>query len=263
ERLAEARLVLGDDLGAAEALVVGLQTDATNTRLRNQLRALYERLGDWAKVSELIAQQAGLVEQPAERVKLLREAATVRAERLSDPAGAAALLAEASSLMPEDRELLLVLCDAYNQSGRGDRAAETLERIVASYGGRRSKELGDIHRRLGEAYLSQGAAEKAKEEFEKAFRIEPGNVRVIAKLAEVCLSIGDAKRAQQLYSSLIIQVPKLEPGGPLTKAIIYGRRGEASFILGERDKAKQDFERALQADASLTWVRERLAELKA
>ena len=262
-RLAEARLALGDEAGAAEALVVALSVNESNGALRAQLRALYEQLGDWSKVAGLIAQEASLTAVVVEQVRLLREAAAIRAERLSDPAGAADLLAHASALVPEDRELLLVLCDAYNLSGRGDKAAETLERIVASYAGRRSKELGDVHRRLGEAYLTQGVAERAKDEFEKAFRIEPGNVRVISRLAEVCLSIGDAKRAQQLYSSLIIQVPKLEPGGTLTKALIYARRGEASLALGERDKAKQDFERALQTDATLDWVRERLAQLKA
>ncbi len=263
ERLADARLALGDEVGATEALVVGLSVNENNGALRARLRGLYEQLGDWAKVAGLIAREAGLASVVADQVRLLREAASIRAERLSDAAGAADLLAHASSLVPEDRELLLVLCDAYNQSGRGDKAAETLERIVASYAGRRSKELGEIHRRLGEAYLTQGVAERAKDEFEKAFRIEPGNVKVISRLAEVCLSIGDAKRAQQLYSSLIIQIPKLEPGGTLTKALIYARRGEASLALGERDKAKQDFERALQTDATLDWVRERLAQLKA
>jgi tetratricopeptide (TPR) repeat protein len=214
-------------------------------------------------VAQLIVNQAEGTEAVPERVQLLREAAALRAERMQDLSGAAEILERASSLVPDDRELLLLLCDAYNQCGRGDRAAEALERIVASYGGRRSKELGDIHRRLGEAYLSQGDAGRAKEEFEKAFRIEPGNVRVISRLAEVCLTTGDAKRAQQLYSSLIIQLPKLEPGGPITKAFIYGRRGEASLLLGEKDKAKQDLERALKEDPSLDWVRAKLESLKA
>lgn len=263
ERLADARIALGDIAGAAEALVVGLSVNERNAALRARLRGLYEQLGDWGKVSGLIAQEASLSGAAADQVRLLREAATIRAERLSDAVGAADLLAQASAIAPEDRELLLVLCDAYSESGRGDKAAETLERIVASYGGRRSKELGEIHRRLGEAYWTQGAAERAKDEFEKAFRIEPGNVRVIARLGEVCLAIGDAKRAQQLYSSLIIQIPKLDPNGPINKALIYSRRGEASRLLGERDKAKQDYERALQADPRMDWVRERLAELKA
>jgi golgin subfamily B member 1 len=263
ERLADARLSFGDENGAAEAFVVALGVDENNTPLRARLRALYEKLENWSEVCNLIVREASLAPTALDQVRLLREAATIRADRLSDPGGAADLLAQASALVPEDRDLLLALCDAYNLSGRGDKAAETLERIVASYGGRRSRELGEIHRRLGEAYLAQGLAPRAKDEFEKAFRIEPGNVRVIARLAEVCLSIGDAKRAQQLYSSLIIQLPKLEPGSTITKAFIYSRRGEASLILGERDKAKLDFERALSADPSLDWVRDRLTQLKA
>jgi tetratricopeptide (TPR) repeat protein len=262
-RLADARLALGDSLGAAEALEVALAANGQKQAIRQRLRQLYEEQNDWSKVAQLVVNQALSMSTVPEQVQLLREAATMRAERLQDLTGAAEVLEKASALVPDDRELLLQLCDAYNQCGRGDRAAEALERIVASYGGRRTKELGDIHRRLGEAYLSQGAAERAKEEFEKAFRIEPGNVRVISRLAEVCLSTGDAKRAQQLYSSLIIQIPKLEPGGPITKAIIYGHRGEASLLLGERDKAKMDLERALKEDPSLEWVREKLSALKA
>jgi tetratricopeptide (TPR) repeat protein len=262
-RLADTRLALGDSVGAAAALEVALAANGQKQVIRQRLRKLYEEQNDWAKVSELVVSQALSSSSIPEQVQLLREAATMRAERLQDLNGAAEVLEKASALVPDDRELLLQLCDAYNQCGRGDRASEALERIVASYGGRRTKELGDIHRRLGEAYLSQGTADRAKEEFEKAFRIEPGNVKVIARLAQVCLSTGDAKRAQQLYSSLIIQIPKLEPGGPVTKAIIYGRRGEASLLLGERDKAKMDLERALKEDPSLGWVREKLESLKA
>jgi tetratricopeptide (TPR) repeat protein len=262
-RLADVRIALSDAIGAAEALEVALAANGQKPEIRQRLRKLYEEQGDWAKVAQLIVNQVATTTVVSEQVQLLREAATLRAERLQDLTGAAEVLERASALVPEDRELLLQLCDAYNQCGRGDLAAEALERIVASYGGRRTKELGDIHRRLGEAYLSQGGADRAKEEFEKAFRIEPGNVKVISRLAEVCLTTGDAKRAQQLYSSLIIQIPKLTPGGPITKAFIYGRRGEASLLLGERDKAKQDLERALKEDPSLEWVRVKLESLKA
>lgn len=110
--------------------------------------------------------------------------------------------------------------------------------------------------------MSQGEPDRAKDELEKAFRIEPGNVRVIALLADVCLQINDAKRAQQLYSSLIIQIPKLGPDSPISKAEIYAHRGEASRILGEKQKAISDFERALQVDPTMESVRAKLAELK-
>lgn len=260
-RRAEALLRLDDREGAAQAFARALEAEPDNGDLRSRLRALYEDLGAWEQLASLLSSESDAASEPVDKVRLLREAAALHLDKRGDPAAAAELLEKASAIAPNDRDLLLHLCDAHSASGRGDKAAATLERIVESYGGRRSKELGEIHRRLGEAYLAQRDPERARDELEKAFRIEPGNIRVIARLAEVCLSAGDAKRAQQLYSSLIIQLPKLDPTGPITKAEIYGRRGEASLRLGDKDKAKHDFERALQADPNLTWVKERLAEL--
>ncbi len=225
-------------------------------------RALSEKMGDWDGVAVLLSDEANLVEATADKVGLLREAARIRAEKTQDWSKAAALLEQASAFAPNDRDLLLSLCDAYTSSGRAREAAMALERIVESYGGRRTKELGEIHRRLAQAYLSQSEPDRAKDELEKAFRIEPGNVRVIALLADVCLQINDAKRAQQLYSSLIIQIPKLGPDSPISKAEIYAHRGEASRILGEKQKAISDFERALQADPTMESIKTKLAELK-
>jgi len=262
-RLADMRERLGDDLGALQALKRVLSDDPRNAEVRARASALSEKVADWDGVTALLVEQAELAELPAEKVALLREAARIRSDKSQDTSAAAALLEKASAVAPQDRELLLSLCDAYTACGRAREAATALERIVESYGGRRTKELGEIHRRLALAYLSLGEPAKGKEELEKAFRIEPGNVRVIAMLADVCLQIDDAKRAQQLYSSLIIQIPKLGPDSPISKAEIYAQRGEASRRLGEKQKAISDFERALQADPTMESVKAKLADLKA
>lgn len=261
-RLADMRERLDDDAGALVALKRVLTDEPHNKAVRTRARAMSEKMGDWDGVTTLLADESELVDSPADKVMLLREAAQVRGDKSQDWAAAAALLERASVVAPNDRELLLSLCDAYTACGRAREAAKALERIVESYGGRRTKELGEIHRRLALAYLSLGEPNQGKEELEKAFRIEPGNVRVIAMLADVCIQINDAKRAQQLYSSLIIQIPKLGPDSPISKAEIYAHRGEASRLLGEKQKAISDFERALQADPTMESVKVKLAELK-
>ena len=261
-RLADMRERVGDEKGALAALHQALASDPRNKEIRMRTRSLCETMGDWDGVANLLSDEADLVESVTDKVGFLREAAGIRAEKSQDWPKAAAILEKASGYAPSDRDLLLSLCDAYTASGRAREAATALERIVESYGGRRTKELGEIHRRLAQAYLSQGEPDRAKDELEKAFRIEPGNVRVIALLADVCLQINDAKRAQQLYSSLIIQIPKLGPDSPISKAEIYAHRGEASRILGEKQKAISDFERALQVDPTMESVRAKLAELK-
>ncbi len=261
-RLGEVRERLSDGPAAARAFERALALAEDDGVLRARLHQLYEVQGDHERLIASVARSVDLTADTPEKVKLLRELAQLQRERLQDMTGAAESLERASALLPEDRELLLQLCDAYSASGRGQQAAEALERIVASYGGKRSKELGEIHRRLGDAYAAQGQTERARDELDKAFRIEPGNARVSLRLAQLSLSLGDAKRAQNLYSSLLIQLTKPDSGAGITKGEILGRRGEAFVALGEKDRAKQDFERALQAEPGLDWVRSALEALK-
>jgi golgin subfamily B member 1 len=156
---------------------------------------------------------------------------------------------------------LLELCDEYNASGRGKAAAEVLEKIVASYGTKRTKELAEIHRRLAAAYLADGNGQRALEELDKAFRIEPGNIAVLASLGEVALNVGDVKKAQQMYRALLLQ--KLDDAGPIKKATVFVRLGDIHEKLGERPKAVQMYERALQTDPSLEEAKTKLAAAKA
>jgi tetratricopeptide (TPR) repeat protein len=155
---------------------------------------------------------------------------------------------------------MLELCDAFSASGRGKAAAEVLEKIVESYGGKRSKELGEIHRRLADAYLADGDTDRALTELDKAFRIEPGNISVLFKLGSVALEAGDLKKAQQMYRALLLQ--KLDDKSPITKAEVFMHLGQVHEKLGENSKAIQMYDRAVQSDDSLELAKERLAQLK-
>lgn len=218
------------------------------------------KVGDWEKLADLLAADAEHADAVDDKVRLLRQAADIHGKKRSDPARASELLDRASNLKPDDRELLLELCDAYSASGRGKAAAEVLEKIVESYGGKRSKELGEIHRRLADAHLAEGQTERALEELDKAFRIEPGNVNVLTKLGDVALAAGDMKKAQQMFRALLLQ--KLDPTSPITKAQVFLRLGEVHEKLGEKSKAIQMVERAVQSDDTLEEAKRKLAELK-
>jgi predicted negative regulator of RcsB-dependent stress response len=56
---------------------------------------------------------------------------------------------------------------------------------------------------------------------------------------------------------------KLDEGGPIKKAIVFVRLGDIHSRLGEKPKAVQMYERALQTDAALDEARTKLAEAKA
>jgi tetratricopeptide (TPR) repeat protein len=258
--LADVEEQLGSKDKAALALERGLVAEERNVEIRERLRKLYESSSAWEKLAGLIARDAELASGADVQVKLLRQAAQIQAERRGDHAAAAALLDRASQIKPDDRELLLALCDQYNASGRGKAAAQVLEKIVQSYGAKRTKELAEIHRRLASAYLADGEGQRALDELDKAFRIEPGNISVLALLGEVALNVGDLKKAQQMYRALLLQ--KLDDAGPIKKGLVFVRLGDIHDKLGEKPKAVQMYERALQTDASLAEAKNKLSALK-
>ena len=258
--LADTYEQLDDKNSAARALERGLARDESNADLRGRLAGLYRATEQWEPLASLIAGDADAAEEDNEKVRLLREAAKIHAEHRDDHASAAELLEKANAAKPEDREIMLELCDAYSSSGRGKDAVGVLEKIVESYGGKRSKELGDIHRRLATAYLADGEKERALAELDRAFRIEPGNVHILKQLGEVSLETGDLKKAQQMFRALLIQ--RLTPEAPITKAEAFFRLAQVHSRLDEKPKAIQNLERALREDPSLSEAKELLDELK-
>jgi tetratricopeptide (TPR) repeat protein len=259
--LADTYSRLGDNEKAARALERGLVADERNAALRERLAELYTAAGSWEQLANLIARDAELSENDEVKARLLRQAAKIHAQKRQSFGQAAELLERASQIKPDDRELLLELCDAYSASGRGSAAAAVLERIVQSYAGRRSKELGEIHRRLADAYLADNDVTRALEELDRAFKIEPSNVHVLKKISDVAMTAGDYKKAQLVLRALMMQ--KLDQGSPITRAEVFMRIAEVHEKLGEREKAIQMLERSLQADDKLSAARERLAVLRA
>lgn len=227
--------------------------------LKALLRTEYEHAGQWDKVADLVFADAEAASSVGTKLDLYREAAEIRSKQCDDPAGAARILEKAAQVAPQDREILLILCDAYSASGRGAEAAAVLEKVVESFGGKRSKELGEIHRRLATAYLSNNEQTKALEELEKAFRIEPGNIFVLTQLGEVALAANDVKKAQQMFRALLLQ--RLDESSPVSKAQVFLRLGQIHEKMGEGPKARQMYERAVQTDPNFEEAKRALQTL--
>ncbi|HTV24521.1 MAG TPA: tetratricopeptide repeat protein [Polyangiaceae bacterium] len=244
---------------ACQALERVLESGHAGPNIVQRLQKLYEKNGNYARLAELVVKEADSASGAEEKAKLLSRAATLYVERLDDSRTAATLLQRATELRPDDRVLLLQLCDVLNASGRSREAAEALQRIVDSYGGRRSKELGEIHRRLAAAYRAQGNNADAFKELDQAFRIEPGNVSILKELGELAFELDDLKKAQQMYRALLLQ--RLEGQTPITKAEVFYALGRVHDRMGEKPKARQMLERALQTDSNLEAAKRMLATL--
>jgi tetratricopeptide (TPR) repeat protein len=270
-RLADLHGALKQDDDVRRVLERGLAADATAPEVRKRLLALYEKQKAWEELAGLIKGDAEAATEPAEKVRLYRKAAEIHQQKRSDPGAAADLLVKASELSPGDRELLLALCDAYSASGRGKQAAEALQKIVESYGGRRSKELATIHHRLAKAYLAEGEKEKSLEQLDIAFKIDPGSIAVLRDLGVLSLELSAAgddaaarkthlDRAQKTFRALLLQ--KLDDHSPISKGEVFYYLADISHREGDDKKALQMLERSLDANKEYAPARELLAKLK-
>lgn len=265
--LARLRAELKDDAGRERALrraldlADGIKNAELAGRARKELRQHYQRTSAWSDLAAILVTEADLEEDPQVSAAHLREAAEIHLQKREAPAEAASLLERATRLLPEDRPLLLLLCDALSASGRGKEAADVLRKVIESFGGKRSKELAVYHHRLARALDAQGERTAALQEFDLAFKIDPGNIIVLRDLGKLALDVGDLERAQKTFRALLLQ--KLDAQSGITKGEVFFYLGEISDKQGDKTKALQMFERALETDASLTRAKERATELKA
>jgi tetratricopeptide (TPR) repeat protein len=297
-RLAEAREKGGDAAGVESALQRGLQLEPSHPGLRTMLRARWERAEKWTDLAQLLVGDADLIAganpdlkavvvqgappEPfagrtmgrgsipppavtvpapvAEQVKLLKAAAEIYLVRERSPERAIPVLERAAQLVPHDRELLLQLCDAYNAAQRGREAAQVLEKVIASFGARRTKELALYHHRLARALAQLGDKDVALAQLDMAFKIDPGSVGVLRDLGVLAFETNDLERAQKTFRALLLQ--RLDANAGISKGEVFYYLGEISAKQGDRAKAVQMFERAVENDPALDRARLKLTELK-
>jgi tetratricopeptide (TPR) repeat protein len=193
-------------------------------------------------------------------VRLLRRAAEIHMKERRAPNDAVPILERATQVTPTDRDLMMLLCDAYTAAHREREAAAVLERVIASFGNRRTKELSLYHHRLGRALASLGDKDVALAQFDMAFKIDPGSVTVLKDLGVLALETNDLDRAQKTFRALLLQ--RLDPTIGISKGEVFYYLGEISAKQGDKAKAVQMLERAIENDPSMDRAKAMLTELK-
>jgi tetratricopeptide (TPR) repeat protein len=196
----------------------------------------------------------------SQQVQLLRRAAEIHLKERNAPADAVPVLERVTRLVPADRELLLMLCDAYTSSKREREAATVLEKIIGSFGNRRTKELSVYHHRLGRALATLGDKDIALTQLDMAFKIDPGSVEVLRDLGVLAIEINDLDRAQKTFRALLLQ--RLDSQSGISKGEVFYYLGEISMKQGDKAKAVQMLERAVENEPGLARAKAMLTDLK-
>ncbi|MET0339843.1 MAG: tetratricopeptide repeat protein [Polyangiales bacterium] len=251
---------LGSTDRAEAALRRALAAGVRERDTRDRLASLYERTGAFEPLAQLVAVEAEQTDDAVQKVALLRRASELYRDKLSDPVQAARLLERASAIVPDDRAVLVPLCELYIAAGRQSDAIPVLQKIIASYGGRRVKEISTYHRMLARAHRGLNQVDRALAELDAAYRVDLTNVGVLADLGLLAFEQGDLERAQKTFRGLLLQ--KLDRDAPVSKADVYYYLGDISHQQGDRPKAISMLERAIAEQASHERAKSLLASLR-
>ncbi len=266
------------DAAASRVLEQALGDDRLRERpterasIEERLEALFKKRGAHRKLAALVARRAERQDNEDDRANLHRRAAEIFARECDDHAAAAEQFERAASIQPNNRELMLALCDEYTASGRGDDALAVLQRVVDSYAGKRTKELADIHLKISAAQVAKGDDAAALRELEAARKMDPGSILVLLELGKLSIALADraddaaakeehVKRAAGVFKSLMLQ--RLDAGAPVAKADVFYYMAEVNRREGDPKKALHNLERAIATDKEHRKARKLLDELRA
>ena len=211
--------------------------------------ALAKRAGEWPTWAAYAEYGLRFVAEEKARVASLREIAGVYAEKIGDRAKALQLVEAARAMAPDDRGVLVALCDLLTKEGRTDEAIPILEQLVAGGEGpgkRRGKETAVYLERLAAALEAKGDRAGARARLEEAARIDVTNVTVAYRLGLLYQQDGEIDRAMQKLRPLLLQ--KIEPASGVDRADVYFHLAEMHLAKNEKPKALSMIERGLQAN---------------
>lgn len=251
---------LHDEAAMEETLRRALTLDASSRDALDMLKALATKRNDASMMVAVGERELTFITDAKARVAHLRALTDLAKTRLADPARAAGYLEQAAAIAPEDREILGPLVDLYNESGRQRDAVPILERIIASYGTRRTKDLAQWQHRLGRALEALGETAAALAQYDAAFKIDLTSVPILRDLGLLCLKTGDLERAQKTFRALLLQ--RLDASAGITKADVYYYLAETLSKQNDAPKAIGMLERALESDKQHARAAALLARLK-
>ena len=265
------------DLERAVSALRAIQKLAPNWLLAlEELRRLYSQTKAYSELVNLINTELNLIEDKAQKLKLIQEQAQIYEQKLNDPNSAIKALLLAQELSPKDPGVLYQLERIYQALGRFGELVEVIERRISL--AEEEREKAELEMRAGEIYEAKiKDPAKAVSYYEQAERLLPEQVpilkalerlypglnrhsdliRVLEKLAQLTPNLNDQaeiiNRIGKIYREKLNQVePAIESHLRVLKMVPENL--PALEALGGLFREKSDF-------VQLVKVMERIAEL--
>jgi tetratricopeptide (TPR) repeat protein len=246
---------------AEERLIEALSVDPTHVPSMLTLLQLYRRRGDSLKAAQLMVRAEGHTTNALERTRLLSDAGKIYQKELGDEDKAADLFAKTLSLDPEHTEAAEPLSAIYFQRREWSKLLPVLEMLVRKSERRPKGELAVMHHRLAKAADQLGDSDKALKHYKQAYDFDPTHLPTLLDRASLLYRRESWDDAFKLYQTILVHHREAQKDSDIVE--IFHRIGQIKMRTGERAKAINMFEKALEIQAGHRPTLEALVEIYA
>ena len=251
---------MGDVAGAEEFYQRALAVDNVHVPSMVRVIELFKQRGDWAKATSMMVRAEECSTNQLEKAKLLYEAGAAYLHHLDDEEQGADLLARCLAIDPDHREAGEPLSQIYYRDGRYEDVEPILDMLVRKADQRDHAAMNELFYKLGRTADELEKDDKALKYYRAAYDIDSTNLDTLTSLAALLFRTSDWDRAFKIYQTILVH--HRDGLGREQTVDIYYRLGTVKLQLGERKKAVNMFEKALELDGGHRDTLEAIIELQ-
>jgi tetratricopeptide (TPR) repeat protein len=229
---------------AEEYLVEALSLDPAHVPSMLSLLGIYKRRGDWQKAAQLMVRAEAATSNPLEKTRLLYEAGKIFQEKLGDEPQAVDLFARVLQLDPEHVEAGEPLSQLYFKREEWAPLVPILEMLARKADRKTNRELTLLYHRLAKAADSLGDNEKALKYYKQSYDLDSTYLPTLVDRAGLLYRLEHWDDAFRIYQTILVHHRDTQKDDQIVD--IFFRLGRIKLKLGERTKAVNMFEKALE-----------------
>jgi tetratricopeptide (TPR) repeat protein len=235
---------LGDADAAEASLLRGLALDSGHMSTLEALTTQYSDRGDWQKAAQMMTRAESHTKVAVDKVRLLFATANIYMYKLHASRQAKQLYAAAIALDPEHVDAGRPLAELYFEAGEWSELSPVIDMLCRKVAD--PNELNELYYRAARCADELGDVAKALRYYKSAYDIDPTYLPTLIGRADLLFKKQEWDNAGKLYQTILIEHHDGQDKASVVR--IYHRLGMVRQALGERKKALNMFEKALELD---------------
>lgn len=238
-----------DPEGAEGQFLRALAIDQAHVPTMEELVRLYSERGDWLKAAQMMGRAEVHTTSILDKIRLLYDAARIYLEKLGDRSQGKEFFAAVVALDPEHVGAAEPLSELYFEDEQWYPLSPILDMLVRKAQQDHSKDprdLNELYFRTARCADELDDYDKSLQYYKAAYDIDSTHLPTLVGRADLLYKMKDWDGAGKIYQTILVQ--HRDSQGEADVVRIYYRLGMVRQQLGERKKALNMFEKALEID---------------